>query len=188
MKNFFIYILIFSSFFLVSCLGTKTVVENSEKIKQSEKVEISTDTIQKETVNRAIDDEFLLSLRTSDSITNEVIRKALEGFEAQKSSGSNTSSIYFDYERLAFVLRNTVGETKDTELSTSKEEKTEKSTEVLIKEYTKKVVKMIPWWVWAVVAFIALPHILKLFTANPLFIGARMATKGVQNIIKKRQG
>tara|TARA_R110000772_G_C13307950_1_gene439561 strand:+ start:4712 stop:5260 length:549 start_codon:yes stop_codon:yes gene_type:complete len=174
-----VLIILFLSVFLVSCLGTKKTVENSDSLKELEKIEISNDTTKTETINRAIDDEFLLSLRTSDSLANEAIRKALENFKQEKNSGTNRSSVYFDYDKMALVLKNSIGETKDTELETNSEIKIEKTREELISEYSETVIRMIPWWLWLVAAFFILPHIIKTVTAiiNPLGAGITMITK-----------
>ena len=153
-------ILLFPLFFL-SCLGTKKTTETNTSIKEKEKVEINNDSTNVKEVNRSIDDEFLFSLRTNDSITNEAIRKALKDFQQEKRSGSNSSSIRFDYEKLGLVLKNSIGETQDISIETNKEKDTEKSVEEETKEYMKKVMQVIPWWLYVIAFVVFLPAIIK---------------------------
>ena len=177
MKN--LYIILILSTFLVSCLGTKKTIDNNSVTKEKEKIEISKDTSKTEKVNRAIDDEFLLSLRTNDSITNDAIRKALENFKQEKRSGNNSSSLYFDYEKMALILRNYVGETKDSDTKTNSDTNKETSKDELVTQYIETVIKKIPWWLWVVGAFFLLPQVMKIFTmiANPLMTGLTILTK-----------
>lgn len=153
MKYLFILIL---PFILVSCLGTKKTIENDKQVRETSHTEVSNDSISKEVVNQKIDDEFLLSLRTQDSVTNEAIKKALKDFKQEKKSGGNSTTIVFDEEALAFRLRNIIDETKSTELETNTESNTVQTKEEIVSEYVKTVRNMIPLWLWVIgIIFIA---------------------------------
>ena len=154
-------IILLVSLFFVSCLGTKKTTETTTEVKENKITEVKTDSSNVEKINRSIDDEFLLSVRTNDSITNESIRQALKGFQQNKQSGSNSSSVRFDYEKLAFILKNSIGETKDTNTNTNKEEKIENTKETVMKEYIKKVMQVLPWWAYVIAFIVFLPSIIR---------------------------
>ena len=159
------YILILlCSILFVSCLGTKKTIENDTKLSEKEKTEVKKDSSSNTVINAKIDDEFLLSLRTQDSATNAAIVNALRDFKQEKKSGGNSTSIYFDEEALAFRLRNIIEETQNKETETNNSSITEKTTEETVKEYSKTVIRMLPWWVWVVAIFFALPYIINTVT------------------------
>ena len=147
---------------MASCLGTKKVLEKTNSSVEKEKTETHSDSTRTETINRVIDDEYTIPLATNDSLVNVRIREALTNFSAGKSSGTNSTRIYFDEDAMAFKIASIIGETSDLESSSSNEVLIEKTTEQIVTEYAKTIKKMIPWWLYLVAIFFLLPHIIKI--------------------------
>lgn len=142
-------------FLFTSCLGSKKVSEKETSIKQFEKSEIVSDSVNITTVNQAIDDQVITSVADSgDAEMNFRIDEILRKLNTQKSSGSNSYKLYYDDKLRELRAEFSVGETKDVEVATVKEETVEKSIEETYIENTKKVLKIIPFWIWLIVAFI----------------------------------
>ena len=154
---------------MASCLGTKKVLEKSNTSVEKEKIETHSDSTKTETINRVIDDEYTIPLATNDSLVNVRIREALANFSAGKSSGTNSTRIYFDEDAMAFKIASIIGETRDSESSASNEKLVEKTTEETIIEFAETIKRMAPWWLWVVVAFFLLPHAVKTLSIfNPV--------------------
>ena len=68
--------------------------------------------------------------------------------------------IIFDANALALKIASFVGETQNTNTATNNETKIEKTDEERIVEISKKVYKMIPWWIWVVAIVWFLPVII----------------------------
>ncbi len=154
---------------MASCLGTKKVLEKTNSLVEKEKIETRSDSTKTETINRVIDDEYTIPLATNDSLVNARIREALANFSAGKSSGTNSTRIYFDEDAMAFKIASIIGETRDLESSSSNEILIEKTTEEVVTEYAKTIKKMIPWWLYVVAAFFLLPHVVKVLSIfNPV--------------------
>ena len=152
---FFIICMSFSS-----CLGVKKFVEKKSVSKLTEKTEISTDSVATKEVTREINNEYTIPLKSTDSLVNNRIREALQNFQAGAKSGGNSTRIIFDANALALKIASFVGETQNTNTATNNETKIEKTDEERIVEISKKVYKMIPWWIWVVVIVWFLPVII----------------------------
>ena len=156
MKNI-LFILIFIS--LTSCLGVKKLVEKKSISNETEKTQVIKDSISDREINREINNEYTIPLKSTDSLVNNRIREALQNFQAGAKSGGNSTRIVFDEDALAFKIASIVGQTQNTNTSTNKDTKVEKSTEEVVVETSKKIIKRIPFWIWLVVGLWFLPQI-----------------------------
>jgi hypothetical protein len=71
----------------------------------------------------------------------------------------NSYRLWYDINEKLIKMEATIGETKDSETEVSNDTNTEKSFEESFTENTKKVVKMIPLWVWIVAGIFFWPRI-----------------------------
>ncbi len=117
----------------------------------------------------AINDKILLSLKTNDKKIDGLIRLRLKGFNTQKTSGKNRYSAKFDYDKLAFSIATIIGETKSTNVETKNERNTKEDTKQSDYEYFYTRIKVVPWWLWGLIAFWLLPQIIDRirFFVNP---------------------
>ncbi|MFD0862487.1 hypothetical protein ACFQ1M_09735 [Sungkyunkwania multivorans] len=163
-----LYILL--PFLLIGCLGTKKTTERSNVTRQTEKSEMLRDSSRTKSINRAIDNEYMIPLKSTDSLVNELVREAFSNFSAGARSGSNSTRIVFDEDALAFKIASIVGETSDIETTTTTETKMERSFEQILIENTKKVIRMIPMWVWVALLLWFAPQIMSRIRllVNPL--------------------
>lgn len=156
---------------LFSACGTfKSAKETSSQIKQTEKREIKQDSLNLTTINKTIDDQVVVSLRTNNAVVDSIIRERLKGFSSQKTSGSNSYKATFDYEKMMLHIATLVGETKNTQTATHKEQTQENTFEKQTDAYISRKVKAIPWWFWLLVVFWFLPQITERISLvlNPL--------------------
>lgn len=141
---------------LSSCAVLKK--DKTTTTKQTEKTEIVTDTISKETISKKINDSATFKIpevstgdAEYDRRVNEGVINALRGFNFQKTSGDNSYRFYYDEQLKALRAEIQVGETRNKEIATNKEASSEKTFEQSVKEYIKKIV--IPWWIYAIAIF-----------------------------------
>ena len=152
-----IFVILFTS-----CVGSKKTTKKDKVTKITELTDRKKDSATNTVVNSKIDDQFSIPVATADSLVNQSIKKALKDFNFKKSSGSNATSVRFDYEKMAFIVSNLIGETKSTDTTVNTDTNTEKSFEEEVTENTKKIIRIIPWWLWAIGAFFLLPKILNI--------------------------
>lgn len=140
--------------FLTSCLGTKSVSEKTADTKSVEKTKIKNDSVSSETVNKGINDQIIVEVPVSDPAIDAKINEVLRKLNTQKSSGDNSYKLYFDEELRQIRAEFEVAETRNKEVATNSQASTEKTFEQTITENTKKVIRMIPWWGWVIIAFL----------------------------------
>ena len=157
MKKLILFIICIS---FSSCLGVKKLIEKKNVSKTTEKTEIVSDSVATKEVSKAINNEYTIPLKSTDSLVNNRIREALQNFQAGAKRGGNSTRIVFDADALAFKIASIVGETQSTNTATNNETKIEKTDEERIVEISKKVYKMIPWWIWVVAIVWFLPQII----------------------------
>jgi hypothetical protein len=147
---------------LSSCGSLKRVTKSDVKTttKETEKTEKVSDSSRIVEISRGIKDNVSLSLRTNNKIVDSIIKSRLKDFSAGKTSGSNSYSAFFDYDKMSLDLESIIGETKNEEISTNKDEKTETSfTSEMDSYFTDKMTK-IPFWIWIAIGLYFLPKIL----------------------------
>lgn len=158
-------ILIFSIIvvFLTSCSVLKK--DKTTTTKETEKIEKSSDTISKESVNKAIDDKATIKIQESDTgdrdfdeAVNNAVTNILRSINFQKSSGDNSYRLYYDEKLKALQAEFQLGETRNKEVATNNEAVIEKTFEENISEYIKKIV--IPWWVYLIPVYLFRKQIL----------------------------
>ncbi len=144
-----------------SCRSVKSVSRTNKQTKVTEKKEVTTDSTNVVERNREINNEYVIPLKTADSLTNKRIKQVLANFKAGVKSGSNSTRIVFDEDALAFKIAAIVGETQNQTISAGSEVKTEKSFEENTDEYISKKIRSIPWWFYALIVFWFFPQILQ---------------------------
>lgn len=138
---------------LSSCAGKKVISEEKESIKVEKTSSSTKDTASKVEVSKKIDNEYTIPLRTSDSLVNLRIREALKNYSAGTKSGGNSFSIKFDEESLMLKIQAIVDESKKEELVVISDSKETEAIEVVSEKNVKKVLKIIPWWIYAIVVW-----------------------------------
>ena len=104
--------------------------------KQTEKIEIVSDSISKETVNQGIKDAATFKVAESrtgdaefDNRVNDAVANVLRSINFQKSSGDNSYKVYYDEQLKAIRAEVAVGETRNKEVATSDSSIVEKTFE-----------------------------------------------------------
>lgn len=143
-----------------SCLGTKKVTETNSKTVQTESLSHISDKQETTAVNRAINENTGISLKTGDSLVDARIRQALRNFNFQKSSGTNSTSVRFDDATMSLLLANIIGETADKSVKEVDRKETERSFEQETDSYIFKKMSQIPWWVYVIAGLYFLPKII----------------------------
>ncbi|WP_416440456.1 hypothetical protein ACH3O9_11290 [Leeuwenhoekiella sp. A16] len=160
-RNILYLLLVLAWLMTGSCVGSKKTFDRNAVKNSSEKISEKNDSVRDTRVNQAINDNFTIPLGTADELVNARIREALANFKAGKQSGSNSTSVYFDEDALAFKIANMIGETKDTNTEVNSNKTTERTDEERVIEASKKIFKVIPWWVYAIAIWFLLPRILQ---------------------------
>ena len=173
-------------FFVESCsvfnTGKKSEKETTVKesfIKTSNKQKDSTKEILNK-VNKAINDNLKIAIdevRTTDEEFNKKcsaeIDRILSQINVEKSSGENNYQLYYDLERQVLELKLQIAETENRKevINTNNTETKSSSNESILEKESKKVIKIIPWWVWVILIWIMRRHIIDLIAL--IFSGVR---------------
>ncbi len=151
-----IYILIIILF--TSCGLSKKTVKSSTS-KETEKTEILSDSISKETINKGIDDSATIKIQQSDTgdrdfdlAVNQTVTNILRSINFQKTSGDNSYRAYYDEKLEALQFRVQLGETKNSEVASSNSTLVQKTLTEQFSELIKKTI--IPWWIYAIAIFL----------------------------------
>ncbi len=148
------------TFLLIGCVGQKKVVKEAHRVESEKETTIKKDSSKVVDRSLAINDKIQLSLKTNDKKIDSLIRLRLKGFSTQKKSGKNYYTAKFDYEKLALILATVVGETKNINTETNTEKDTKEDIKQSDYEYFYAKIKVVPWWLWVLVAFFLLPKII----------------------------
>ena len=159
MKKLLIVLVILSCY---SCLGTKKVTEKTTDKVTTEKVETITDTASEETVNQAISDVVTIEVPVSDPEVDAKVDEILRRLNSSKSSGDNSYKFYYDEKLRELRAEFEVGETSNKLVENTDSTNTEKSFEETVNENSKKVIRMIPWWGWLIVAWLLRKQIISI--------------------------
>lgn len=164
------YIIIISFFLFCSCASKKTHFLKNEKT-ISEAVTTKKDSIKTKEVSRKIEDNFSVSLRTNNKLVDSILKERLKGFVSKKTSGTNSYSAKFNYDKMVLDIATLVGETQNTNTETSTDILSEKTISETTDEYIKEVKKRIPFWVYIIAIIYFLPSIIEKiqFIINPLY-------------------
>jgi len=190
MKKIILFAIAFFILFFTSCsvfnLGKKKQEQKERTTKTTELSEVKKDSSNIKNVNVSetkketlpIDKRSSISLQTADSIANKRINEALRNFKITDRSGGNSFSAKYDEATMRLIFDAYIEGTKSIEketntdqlINTNTESKTDKTFEEEVSEKSKKVIKMIPLWIWVVVGVWFFPQILsRLKTVfNPL--------------------
>lgn len=156
-RNIFIIAIILAVCFLASSCGVSKKIE-SEKTSVTTQIE-KTETVKEDVtdvkISQAIDDSVTTQVQaTGDPVLDAKIDAILAGLSTQKSSGSNSYKFYYDEKLRQLRAEFAIGQTKDSIVVSLESSVIEKTFEEQITESYKKVVKMIPWWVYGIVIFL----------------------------------
>jgi len=177
-KLIYIIVLMFT---LTSCLGTKKTIESSSATKQTEKTETTKDSSSTVETNKAIQDRVVINVPKSDNKeVTAMFERLMQQLNTSKSSGSNSYNMRYDAETRQLLLDFIVGQTQNKQLATNSDTKTELSFEQQVETNTKKIIKMIPWYLWVGLGIIFLPQIINRVTmiTNPLLAFAKKKHNG----------
>lgn len=158
----------------------KKTAEKTSDTKTTEFQSVVNDSIQKETINQGIDDTVTVEVPVSDPMLDAKIDEILSKLNTSKKSGSNSYKVKYDPDTNTLTQEATIGETKDSEIISNKENTTEKSFEQTVTENTKKVIKMIPWWGWAILVWIMRKHIINIIA---IFIPGVREIKTINDLL-----
>tara|TARA_R110000782_G_scaffold133638_1_gene225996 strand:- start:664 stop:1191 length:528 start_codon:yes stop_codon:yes gene_type:complete len=164
-------ILILTLVIFTSCGSTKKSIFKSDKT-QTEFKEVNRDSTNVKEISKAINDNVSVSLRTNNKVVDSIIKQRLKGFVSRKTSGSNSYSAKFDYDKMVLDIASIIGETENNTTNTTLDSKTEKTVSETTDEYIKEVKKRIPFWIYIVAIIWFLPNILDKIQMiiNPLSI------------------
>ena len=162
-----------------SCLGVKKSLEEKSNTRETEKVETIKDSSSSVETNKAIEDRVIINVPKSDNKEVTVMfERLMQQLNTSKSSGTNSYNMRYDAETRQLLLDFMVGQTQNKELATNSDVKTESTFEEMVETNTKKVVRMIPWWIWLVLGIWFLPQIITrvAMITNPLIALAKKNT------------
>lgn len=164
-----------------SCLGTKKVINKEHSLKQTEKVSSKNDSISKTKteINKEIKDKLIIDVGDSGSDDcNDKIDEILSKLNTSKSSGGNSYKSRYDKETRQLLVDFIVSQTESKQITTdtNSEFVSDKTFEETTKETVKRVIKIIPWWLWIIIAFILRKQIISLIS---IFFPA---IKGIETI------
>lgn len=187
LRLFLCLLLIAFALMCTGCMGSKKVFNSKTESRKSDSSSVKSDSVKLTKINRAIDDEFTVKVAQSssnnkslDSLVNAKVDEILRQINTTKQSGGNSYKLYYDDVLRAVRAEFKLAETKDENLSTNKETATSSNEVLTTDQQVERVIYALPWWVWAIVAFFALPKIIDVFTKlTP--VGAAVGT-----IFKKR--
>lgn len=167
MKNILILFILLT---FSSCLGTKKTTERNKELVKTEISNSVKDSVSIKEVSKAINDNVAVSLRTNNKVVDSIIKERLKGFVSRKTSGSNSYSAKFDYDRMVLDIASIIGETSSNTTNTSLNTKTQKTVSETTDEYIKEIKNRIPWWIYVVALIYFLPKLIEGVNtvANPI--------------------
>jgi hypothetical protein len=153
---FIIFLILFTS-----CLGTKKVTDKEAVTTKTEKTTTKTDSTSKVDTNLGINDRIVVNVpQANDENTTKLVDAILSQLNTSKSSGGNSYTSSYDKETRKLVIDFIIASTQNKETRSAVKTDTEQTFEQTVTENTKKVVKMIPWWLWLIVGVWFLPQII----------------------------
>jgi hypothetical protein len=159
------FILLLAVLLMTGCMGTKSVSDKSTVTKSLRNTDTKHDTQKETKINKGINAQSGISLKTGDSLVNTRIREAMRNYNYSNQSGSNSTNVKFDEASMALLIANIVGETSDTKETDTKTTIKEKTFEQQTDEYLSKKMVAIPWWLWAIGVMMFLPKAIDLAVA-----------------------
>tara|TARA_R110002049_G_scaffold4063_3_gene29318 strand:- start:675 stop:1208 length:534 start_codon:yes stop_codon:yes gene_type:complete len=158
MKNILILLIVIS---LTSCLGTKKVTDKQAVTTTIEKVTTKTDSSSNTNTNQAIKDRIIINVpKADDENTTKMVNAVLSQLNTSKVSGNNSYTSTYDNETRQLIIDFIIAATQNKQTVKSTDTNSEQTFEKTVSENTKKVVKMIPWWIWLLVVIWFFPQIL----------------------------
>lgn len=154
--------LLFVAALMMGCMGTKSISDKSVVTKSTENTDTKHVTQKETQINKGIDTQQGISLKTNDPVVNARILEALRNLNYSNKSGSNSTNVKFDEASMALLIANIVGETKDIKETDTKSTIIEKTFEEQTDEYFSKKITAMPWWIWAIAGLFFLPKIVEI--------------------------
>lgn len=139
---------------LSNCLGTKTVTEKSSEKTSTEKTETKSDSSKTIEINRKIDDVITVSVPVHDPVIDAKIDAILSKINTSKSSGANNYNLSYDKIKREIIAELSIGETENVKENINNSYVSVKSDEERAIETSKKIVRLIPWWLWLILALL----------------------------------
>lgn len=156
---YLLVILLFSS-----CLGAKKIMNQKslKNVKNSKKLIKESTNITEKTA--PINDHLRTPVVSSGNPqTDKKIDEILSKMDTQKRSGSNGYKQYYDRQTRELITSFLIGGSQSKFVTRTRNEDTQKTEEQITEEYIFKKIKLIPWWVYALLVFWYLPQILTRF-------------------------
>ena len=137
---------------------TTETTTTTEKVSENDSIS-KTET--KVTVSEAINDQIRKQVPESDtgnseldSIVNKKMDQLLKQLNTQKRSGSNSYSFRFDEKTREIITEFQVGRTQDSIRIAELEQRILETESIeyteIFKTEVKKVIRTLPWWIWAI--------------------------------------
>ena len=155
-----IYI-IFITFMLTSCLGTKKIFDKNTNTKSTETTETIKDSTSNKITSLPIKDKLVINVPKSDNkevmAMFEVLMKQLN---TSKSSGSNSYVSRYDSENNRLIIEYLIASTQNSKTVVNNDSKIEKSFEEQTDEYVSKKITALPWWAYLIGVWLLRSHII----------------------------
>ncbi len=151
--------IIISLLVLVSCLGTKKVVETKHEVsKETKQDSISVNNKEIELIPSLIQEEtFELP---------EEVGQLLDDFDRRLSTQDGKASAGISKKGNTILIRNIIPGSKNEKVeSTSKVKQTDTQKETINKSIYKRIIAL-PWWVMVLGILFLLPYVIKLFSPH----------------------
>jgi hypothetical protein len=150
-------------FLLTSCLGSKKIFDKTTEIKEQDKSSIIKDSTANTETSGAIEDRIVINIPESD---NEEVTAMFEALMKQlntsKSSGNNSYQLRYDEELKQLIADFKIAQTQNKKTEVNSDAKSEISYSKVIDEYIEKKIKIMPWWIYVIIAFFLRKHIIGL--------------------------
>lgn len=161
MKNliYLLYVLLFCS-----CLGAKKIVEQKSFKNVKHSKELTKDSTNITVKTSPISDSIITPVVSSGNAhTDRKIDEILSKLNTQKRSASSGYKQYYDNQNRELITSFSIEGSQNKIITSTRNEDTQKTDEQKTEEYIFKKVKLIPWWVYALLGFWFLPQILTRF-------------------------
>lgn len=170
-------IIVFILVTFTSCLGSKKITEKNNKSVKNEITVSNKDSVSNTNtkINKGVKDKIIIDVASSGSTEcDDKIDEILKKLNTSKISGGNSYKSRYDAETRQLLVDFIIAQTEDKEktLDTNSEFQSEKSLEEKTSENINKVIKVVPWWLWAILIFWFAPQIIEKLQLilNPLSI------------------
>lgn len=146
----------------MNCLGVKKASEKTSEKTTTEKTETKSDSSKTVETSKKIDDVITVQVPVKDPFIDAKIDEILSKLNTTKTSGSNSYNLSYDKIKRELIAELQIGETQNVKETASNSLISQKTDEERITELSKKVVHMIPWWMWIIIVVLMRKQIISI--------------------------